>query len=353
MNENENPFEKYVENRDFFKQPKTYVVLLTILVAGFLGYLLFRYLVLEKMTAKEVAASIEIVQIDSKWVEKEVTAQGVKIVPAVSFKFKNTGKQALRYVNFEGIFELADTGSVHSDGVAQTCKEPLFPGQVSEEVFIQAFFGYSASSKQAFLRNIEEWKKMNVKIFVNTRGSGPVRIGGLYPIKQQLEGLEEEATQAAEKLREDTQKIKTMVEVVEHDSKWLDRKVSTGKVVIVPSIVIRVKNTTKEPIDYLYLKGVFVFADSGDLLCEVMAENGAISLAAGEVSDDILIKGDLGYEASSKAAFIHNRRDWRLVKARLLARIKESNFILLADYPVKQEIEGVKVVYHLPGEKEE
>lgn len=353
MSENENPFEKYVENRDFFKQPKTYVVLVTLLVAVFLGYLLFRFLVLEKMNAKEVAASIKIVQIDSKWVEKEATEQGVKIVPSVSFKFMNTGKRALRYVNFEGIFEVSDTGTVHSDGVAQACKKPLLPGQVSEEVFIQAFFGYSASSKQAFLQNIEEWKKMHVKIFANTRGSGPVRIGDKYPIKQEIEGLEQEAVEAAESLREDAQKIKTMVEVVENDSKWLDRKVSTGKVVIVPSITIQVKNISNEPIDYLYLKGVFEFIDTGELLCEVMAENGAISLAAGEVSEDISIKGDLGYEASSIAAFFQNRRNWRPVRAKILARIKESIFILLADYPVKQEIEGVKAVYHLPDEKEE
>ncbi len=57
-------------------------------------------------------------------------------------------------------------------------------------------------------------------------------------------------------------------------------------------------------------------------------------------------KGEFGYQASSKAAFIRNIQNWKRVQVKILAKIKDSNYVLLATYPIKQEIEGVRVRYH-------
>ncbi len=345
-----NPFEKYLAEGKglghFLKQPRSWVMIVTLFIGILVVYLAYKYLIVEKMSAEELNKSIEIVWLDTKWVEKDVTPHSVKIVPTVAFKFKNVGSRPLQYVNFEGVFEFADTGRVHTDGIASACQQPLVSGGVSDEVFIRAFFGYSATSKQAFLQNIEEWKRMNVKIFANSKGSGHVRIGNIYPVKQVIEGMEEETEQVKEDLEKDAKKITRSIQVVWHDSLWLDRKVTTGKAIIVPSIKIKVKNISAAPLQYLYLKGIFEFVETGEILTQGLASALDEPLPPAQTSEELLIKGEFGYQASSKAAFIRNIQNWRRVQVKILAKIKDSNYVLLATYPIKREIEGVRVRYH-------
>lgn len=356
MSNESNPFEKYVVEKKgvthLLKQSKTWVIFATVVACIIAVYFLYRYLALERMSAKEVAKSIEIVELDTKWIEKDVTPHSIKIVPTVTFKFKNVGKRPLQYVNFEGVFEFADSGRVHTDGVASSCQQPLLPGQVSEEVFIKAFFGYSATSKQAFLQHIEEWQKMNVKLFAITRGSGPVPIAK-YPVKQVIEGLEEQTDQAKAELKEDVQTVTRAIQVAEHDSIWLDRKVTTGKTIIVPSITIKLKNIAKEPIRYVYLKGVFEFVDNGERLTQGLAAALDDALQPGETSEEILIKGEFGYEASSKGAFFDNISEWRSVQAKIFAKMKDTNYVLIGTYPIKKEIEGIKLRYRIQQKDQE
>lgn len=354
MSDNNDILEKYLDKKkglsDFFKESKSWVIIVTTLAAIFTVFAIYKFVIVDRMSPQEVKSSIEVLDLDSKWVEKEKTAEGVKVVPSVTLKIKNVGKRPLHYVNLEGVFVFEETGQTHSDGVAQVCKEPLQPGQVSEGITIKSYFGYSGPSKLAFLQSKVNWKKMDVRIFANTSGSGPVLIVDNFPIKQLIEGLEDvqghESDAEKEKLEKNTEKIANSIKIVWQDTKWLDRKITTGKVVIVPSIKIKIKNLSQAPLQDIIFKGMFLFEESGEWLSDGLTRALDKPLPPGETSEEIIIRADHGYTASSKAAFIKNRQHWKRVKVKVFAKAADSGYALLGTYPVSQEIQGIRVRYH-------
>jgi hypothetical protein len=253
-------------------------------------------------------------------------------------------------VNFESVFEFEDTGKVHTDGLAQVFKEPLQPGEVSDEIFIKAFFGYSGKTKASFMNNTAEWKKMRAKLFARAKGSGPAQIGDIYPIKQEIEGYTpSDETKPEEKTDPLAQKsfelIGKSLQLKAVDSIWVDRIRSKEKSIIVPSITFQVKNVGEQAMEDVFFKGEFLFLDNNEKLSEGVVQALEKPLLPGETSKDVTIKSELGYEATSKEAFIRNTKNWRKVKVRVFAKQKDYEYVLMGTYSVRQEIEGVKVIY--------
>jgi len=189
MNENGNPFPPLEEKKSWFKQPKFWAILLTIILGIVLLLFFYKTVVKESMSTEEVAKSIQISWHDSKWVDKKSLPSEVIIVPSIAFKVKNVGTKPLQYVNFEAVFLFEESGENLSDGFTPALKEPLYPGQESQEIFIKSFYGSKASSKEAFIRNITEWKKIKAKIFARTKNSGYALLG-IFPISQRIEGIQ-------------------------------------------------------------------------------------------------------------------------------------------------------------------
>ncbi len=342
MSENETIFKEYLKEKkgfsDFFKQPKSWVILVCVLAGIILLVLFYKSTVLDIMSKEEVSRSIEVVEHDSTWVVKESTPYDVKIVPSITFKIKNTGKRPLQYVSLEGRFEYEDTGKLFNDGAAHACKEPLLPGEVSDEISIKAFFGYSGRSKGHIINN-KEWRKIRVKLFARTKGSGPTRIGDIYPIKQEIKGFSGTIDERS------FEKIGKTLQMVTVDSIWVDRIRSAKKSIIVPTITFQVKNVGDEPIGDVIFKGEFSFEDNKEKLSDGVTRALEKELAPGETSKDITIKSELGYEATSKAAFIKNPQSWRRVEVKVFAKQKGLAYVLLGTYPIRQDIKGVKVIY--------
>jgi hypothetical protein len=48
-----------------------------------------------------------------------------------------------------------------------------------------------------------------------------------------------------------------------------------------------------------------------------------------ETSEELQIKADHGYKASSKAAFINNRENWKRVTVKVFAKSSDSDYALL------------------------
>ncbi|MDD1648738.1 MAG: hypothetical protein LUQ42_05580 [Methanomicrobiales archaeon] len=353
MSSEDNFLEKYLDEKkspaQFLKEPKSWVIIVTVLAIIFALYAVYRFVIVDRMSPQEVKDSIQVLDLESKWVEKEVSAEGVKIVPVVTFKIKNIGKRELEYVNLEGIFEFEETGKPHSDGFDQIGKEPLLPGQVSRQIVIKSNFGYTGSSKEAFIINKDNWQKMYVRIYANTRGSGHVRIVEKFPIKQEIAGLEaiqdSRSKEEKEKLDQNTEKFARSIAVAEQESKWLDRKITENEAVIVPSITVKIKNLAAAPIQDIVFRGVFLFEESEDWLSDGIARALEKPLPPGATSDDILIKAENGYKASSKAAFIKNKELWKKVKVKLYAKAADSEYALIGVYPISQDIQGVRVIY--------
>ena len=143
----------------------------------------------DTMSDKEVAESIQIVWHDSIWVDKKVRPDEATIVPSFTFKIKNTGRRPLQYVGFNCIFIFEESGENLTDGYVGSSEEsPSRPAQVSDEIFVKGFFGYRATSKPAFIKNMANWKSVKVKVYAKTKNSGQVLLG-VFPIQKKIAGI--------------------------------------------------------------------------------------------------------------------------------------------------------------------
>ena len=342
-------FEGYLKKHTFkerIKQPKFWTTLLIIAIGIFL---LIQLVLMQKgsISTDELQKSIKIVWQNSQWVNKEITPYEVKVVPSITFKIKNIGKRTIKNVKFVGVFEFTETGDQIGDGVTPLLKKPLKPGETSNEIFIKSLYGYSATSKEAFLKNEAEWKDIKVKVFAKTN-AGFANLG-IFPVKKEIEGIKEDFKSTEEAV--DSEKAKMSEELgrsIQVDSQktyWVDKKVATGKAVIVPAISFQIKNVGTNPLHHIIFKGTFLFEESGKLLSEGIKTAIDNPLSPGKISDGITLSAEFGYTASTKAAFIKNIQNWQRIKVKLFAKTKLSGYALLGTYPVSRDIEGVRVVY--------
>jgi hypothetical protein len=188
MSESNELFKEITEKTPFYKQTKFWASLLIFFIGLTLVLLFYKTVIQDTMTAKEVTESIQIVWHDSIWVDKKVRPDEATIVPSFTFKIKNTGRRPLQYVSFNCIFIFEETGENLTDGLAEAVKKPLLPGQVSDEIFVKGFFGYRATSKAAFIKNMPNWKAVKVKVYAMSKNSGQVLLG-IFPIEKKIAGI--------------------------------------------------------------------------------------------------------------------------------------------------------------------
>jgi len=188
MDEKNVLFKEISEKTAFYKQAKFWASFITIVIGLFLILVFYKTVIKETMSDEEVARSIRIVWQDSQWIDKKGKPDEAIIVPSFTFKIKNTGSRSLQHVNFNCIFVFADSGENLTDGYVTAIKEPLPPGETSVEIFVKGFYGYSASSKPAFIKNMANWKEVKVKIYAKTKNSGQVLLG-IFPIAKKIAGV--------------------------------------------------------------------------------------------------------------------------------------------------------------------
>lgn len=188
MSENNELFKDLPQQIPFYKNGKFWTSILLIAVGIALIFLFYKTVIQDTMSDKELAASVQIVWHDSVWVDKKVRPDEATIVPSFTFKIKNTGKRPLQYVGFNCIFVLEESGENLTDGYVEAVKTPLAPGEVSDEIFVKGFYGYRATSKPAFIKNMPNWKPVKVKIYAKSKNSGQVLLG-TYPIQKKIEGI--------------------------------------------------------------------------------------------------------------------------------------------------------------------
>jgi hypothetical protein len=189
MDEKKDLFKEITQKTPFYKQAKFWASAVTVIVGLVLIMVFYKTVVEDTMSDAEVAKSIQVVWHDSLWVDKKGKPDEAIIVPSFTFKIKNTGSRPLQHVNFNCIFIFADSGENLTDGYVTAIKDPLPPGQTSEEIFVKGFFGYSASSKPAFVKNMANWKEIKVKIYGKTKNSGQVLLG-IFPIEKKIAGIQ-------------------------------------------------------------------------------------------------------------------------------------------------------------------
>ncbi len=357
--ESENAFGDLIESlqtegwtwNNFYRRPKFWITLVMAILGVLLVWALIRHQQ-GSIGSNELSRSLELVSSETRWVNKEVTPYRVKIVPSVTFTVRNKGKRTIGNLKFVGIFMFADSGEQMSDGVTPLMPEPVEPGETTEEITINALYGYSATSKAAFMQNKSKWKPIKVKILAQTSSNSFAPLG-VIPVRQVIEGIDGDISEGqvieTDERMEKALKLGSSLQVIDAESRWEDKLVTRNQAVIVPVIRFRLKNTGDAPLHNLILKGVFEFEEDGRQMTVGETEALREPLGPGKTSDEISLKGEFGYSASNKAAFVHNRDQWKPIKVRILARSRQSRDALLGIFPVSREIEGVNVIYRSSG----
>ncbi|MCK4890081.1 MAG: hypothetical protein KAS97_09125, partial [Candidatus Aminicenantes bacterium] len=93
----------------------------------------------------------------------------------------------------------------------------------------------------------------------------------------------------------------------------------------------------------LAFRGVFLFERNGERFnFGYPAIKG--ELKPGSESKEITMRSEYGIHASSLQALYNNIFEWDEVKVRILIKDMDTIYEQLGEYPIKKEIEGVKVV---------
>ena len=145
--------------------PAPYVLLIGLVILG--------TSCIKSMPAEELKASIELIDIDTRWEKKYYQPWPPKLilVPAISFKIKNAGDKPLNYIYCNGIFKFVDENKNLGDNfVAGISGKSVMPGDLSDIISLQSFQGVEGKNLAHFKHN-PAWKTVTVKIFVKSKGS--------------------------------------------------------------------------------------------------------------------------------------------------------------------------------------
>ncbi|MCU0287068.1 MAG: hypothetical protein MUF15_11810, partial [Acidobacteria bacterium] len=130
--------------------------------------------------------------IDSQWVvQKEVHEKdfdGIILVPQISFRFRNTGQKDLGNVYVLGVFRLINQPKSLGEDNKYIFRKSLEPGSESDPIVLTSTFGYRATSKEAFARNVKQWDNATVEIYVKSGSSTFIFLNNFYIIRR-IEGV--------------------------------------------------------------------------------------------------------------------------------------------------------------------
>ncbi len=133
----------------------------------------------KKMTPEEIKNSIEIVDVETKWVAKEYRAWPPKLVlvPVISFRVKNISDKPLTYINFNAIFKFkGEAKNLGDNFLAAIRKDPVMPGQTSHLITLKSNFGVEGKTLDSF-KNNPYWRPVVVQLFARGLGSEFILLG--------------------------------------------------------------------------------------------------------------------------------------------------------------------------------
>jgi hypothetical protein len=139
------------------------------------------------MTEEELKASVELVEVDTRWEKKYYQPWPPKLilVPAISFKIKNVGDEPLEYIYCNGIFKFVDENENLGDNfVAGIRNKPVMPGELSNTIALQSFQGVEGKNLAHF-KNNPAWKTVTVNVFFKSKGSQFVLINS-YEVSKRI-----------------------------------------------------------------------------------------------------------------------------------------------------------------------
>lgn len=135
--------------------------------------------------------------------------------------------------------------------------------------------------------------------------------------------------------------LQKSISVLDVKTKWVKKYYQPWppKLILVPAIAFRIKNTGDKPLQYINFNTNFSFRDDyqtlGNAFLTTIRKK---ALPPGETSDEIFLQSNYGVEGKTKASFPNNP-NWKVVVCKLFASSQGSHFIELGNYPISKEID--------------
>ncbi|MFQ6110357.1 MAG: hypothetical protein ACE5L7_12475 [Candidatus Aminicenantales bacterium] len=168
-------------------------ILAVIIIALVLAFILQKTGLMKTVSPDELKASIELVDIETKWVSKYYQPWPPKLilVPAISFRVKNITDKPLRYINFNANFRFQDDYENLGDCFLAAIRgKPVMPGETSDTILLKSNYGVEGKSLATFQNN-PHWRTVICKLFVQSKGSQYVLLGE-YQVAKKIDFKEPE-----------------------------------------------------------------------------------------------------------------------------------------------------------------
>ena len=164
-----------------------------IILAVILVFILPKAGLWKTITAEDLESSIEILDVDTFWTDKyyQPWPPRLILIPAISFRVKNTTDIPLKYINFNANFRfMGDFENLGDSFLAAIRNDPVPPGEKSDVVTLKSNYGVEGKSLATFKDN-PHWKTVVVRLFAQSKGSQFLPLGE-YEISRRIDFVEPE-----------------------------------------------------------------------------------------------------------------------------------------------------------------
>ena len=198
---------KHVPRRRFMK--RFTFLFVVIILAVILVFVLQKAGLWKTITAKDLEASIEVVDVDTFWTDKyyQPWPPRLILVPAISFRVKNLTDEPLKYINFNANFRfMGDFENLGDAFLAAIRNDPIPPGEKSDVITLKSNYGVEGKSLSTFKDN-PYWKTVLVRLFAQSKGSQFLPMGE-YEISRRIDFVEPEPVGMDKKKTEGDKELK-------------------------------------------------------------------------------------------------------------------------------------------------
>lgn len=146
-----------------------------------------------RLTPEELKNSMEIMDIETKWVSKfyQPWPPRLILVPQMSFRVKNVASAPLTYVNFNAVFNFkGERGNFGDCFLAAIRGKAVPPGEKSDVITLKSNLGVDGKNL-ANIRDNPAWKQAEVRLFAQSKGTQPVLLG-VYDVSRYIDFKEPE-----------------------------------------------------------------------------------------------------------------------------------------------------------------
>jgi hypothetical protein len=145
------------------------------------------------MSSDELKASVEVTEYSSAWVSKyyQPWPERLILVPQISFRIKNIGPKPLNYINFNAVYNFKGDPENLGDGFLAAIRgKAVPPGGTSDLITLKSDFGVDGKNLSG-IRDNPGWKPAEVRLFAQSKGSGPVLLG-VFDVSRDIDFKEPE-----------------------------------------------------------------------------------------------------------------------------------------------------------------